>query len=308
MLQLLANFIDIADAGTITRAAVRTGLPKSTLSRSLATLEAQLAVRLVQRTPRALKLTPEGERLYQAASPGVRVLQATLSEAALGSQEPRGRIRLSAPVAFGRTFLSPLVGLFLNMFPRIEVEVILSDRQVNLVEDGFDLAFRIGNLQDSALITRRLATTRRVLAASPSYIAQCGSPTVPHELRGHRIGAVSREMELLQFLHPSSGPTQVNTHSVLVAEPEILADAVREGAILAPLPRFLVETDLASASLIEVLLPWRLAEATLQIVYPSTRGLAPAVRHFIDMSVNALNCNPRWQKSLNLASAKSVSL
>jgi DNA-binding transcriptional LysR family regulator len=189
--QELRGFVAVVDAGSFVGAADRLGLSKAALSRQIAELEARLGVRLLHRTTRRLSLTPEGERFLLRARELLAQLEEAEAEVGAGGREISGRLRINAPVSFGLQRLAPLWGEFLRQYPRVALEISLADRSVDLVEEGFDLAIRIARLESSSLVSRRLASTRMVLCASPGYLRTAEAPRVPADLVAHRVIAYS---------------------------------------------------------------------------------------------------------------------
>lgn len=187
----LAVLVEAASAGSLAAAARRLGIPALTATRRLAALEADVGVRLMQRTTRALSLTPEGEALLpfaQAMLENEAAARASLRPAAAGAS---GLLRITASAAFGRKVVAPVVGAFLRANPQVSVDLLLTDSLVDVVAEGIDLAIRIAILRDSGLIARRLADNRRILCAAPGYLERHGRPTVVADLARHQCLALS---------------------------------------------------------------------------------------------------------------------
>ena len=272
-------FARVAEAGSFTGAARTLGLSKSVVSARVAALEARLGVRLLYRTTRKVSLTPEGAQLHARC---VRMREAADEAAAvLGGvgAEPEGTLRVSAPVGVGLTQLAPVLPLFSRAYPRVRLDVSLSDRAVDLVADGFDVALRIApRLVAPGVVVRRVAIERTVLCASPDYLARRGEPERPLDLLSHdclRHGA-------------SAGPWVVGGERLEVAGPlvsdniAVLRDAALGGLGIAWLPRSMVDQDLREGRLRRVL-P-RTAERVLRLwAVIAHRRLVPAkVRVFVE--------------------------
>lgn len=289
MLDLLASFIDIAEAGSLAKAAERSGVPTSTLSRNLARLEAGLGLRLVQRSTRALRLNDEGRRLYLRTSTLVRQLRDELESTVDASVAPRGLLRLTAPSSFGRVVLAPVIADFMRQYPQVEIEALLQDARVNLIEEGVDLAFRMGALEDSSLIARRVGVIERVLCASPGYLNEHGRPQRPEDLAGHRFLALTRDLQTLELVSAQGEKQSIRLHASLVcAPPDALLPSLRAGVGVAWLPGFHVYALLEQGVLERVLPAWRLPGADLHMVYTSARGMSRALSAFMDFSSRAL--------------------
>lgn len=294
--QELRCLVAVVDAGSFVAAAAQLGLSKAAVSRQLGELEQRLGVRLLQRTTRRLSLTDEGQRFQLRA----RELLAGLdeAEAELSSQAaaPSGSVRVTAPLTFGVLQLGPLWGRFAARFPQVRLDITLADQVVDLVDEGYDLAVRISRLPSSTLVSRRLATTRVVLCASPQYLALHGSPTTVAELAAHRVIAYrySTGGDDWQFAGPT-GAVSVKTRPILQTnngDTCRLAALDHQGIILQP--DFLVGADLQRGDLVELLPAYRSLELGIYAVYPSRKHLPQKVRVLVDFLVEAFR-QPSWQ-------------
>ena len=277
-------FANVVDAGTISGAARNLGQPKSTVSRRIKLLEGELGVRLLQRTTRSLKLTELGAVFYERC----KRVQAEAVEAehsvSAGQERPLGVLRVTGPVETGVTQLGTLVAEYAKMYPEVRVVLDLSNRFVDLIEEGYDLAIRAGQLEDSTLVARRLGSSRLLVCASPRYLEEHGTPTTPRELKKHPLVLYSNGLQKLTFNF--SGP-QGNARIQL--EPQhcannlvVLRDMVKSGYGLTLLPESHTHRDVAEGSLVVVLEDWKLPEDGVYAVYPSPRHLTPKVKSFID--------------------------
>lgn len=296
-LDLLSAFIDIADAGSLAKAAVMTGTPTSTLSRNLARLEELLGRRLVQRSTRALTLSEDGRQLYQRTAAHIRLLQEELELAAHITAAPRGLLRLTAPSSFGRVVLAPLIAEFMTRYPEVDVEALLVDQRINLIEEGIDLAFRMGELADSSLIARSIGVIDRVLCASPGYLEARGRPQAPEDLRQHRFLALTRELQSLSLESATGQRQSVSLRASLVcAPPDALLPSLLAGVGIAWIPGFHVHALLQEGRLERVLPDWRLPPAAIHMVYPSARGAPRKLSVFMDFVSRALADDPRFRQ------------
>lgn len=297
-LDLLANFIDIADAGSLAKASQRTGVPSSTLSRNLARMEAELGQRLIQRSTRALTLSEEGLLLYQRTAPHVQMLREEMDLARHATAEPRGLLRLTAPVSFGREVLAPIIADFMERHPAIEIDALLVDRRINLIDEGVDLAFRMGELADSSMIARAVGTIERVLCASPAYLDNYGRPARPGDLRQHRFLALSRELQSFDMESAEGQKQRLSLHASLVIAPaDALLPPLLAGTGIGWIPGFHVYEHLREGRLERVLPDWRLPPTTIHLLYPSARSVPRKLLAFIDFAVGALANNPNFSRA-----------
>lgn len=276
-------FLAVVDAGSFVAAAERLQLSKAALSRHLAALEERLGVRLLNRTTRRLSLTDEGGLFYGRARDILAATEQAEAEAGRHRLEPRGRLRINAPVSFGILHLAPLWQAFAEACPKVELAIDLNDRLVDLVEEGYDLAVRIADLKSSSLIGRRLATTRMRLCAAPAYLKAQGTPDRPEDLARHRlIGYSNLATRDEWLLHGPGGPVRVATRPVLRSNNGDTCRmlALRGGGILLQ-PSFMLHQDLASGRLIELLPSYRGVEFGVYAVYPSRQQLSPKVGRLV---------------------------
>ena len=311
-----ATFAQVVEAASFSGAARSLGLSKSAVSKQVSRLEAGLGVQLLHRTTRRLSLTEAGAVFYEGCQRMLAEAEAAEQAVTHLAAAPRGHLRLNAPMSFGILHLSPLLPDLLRRCPELTVDLTLNDRLVDLVEEGYDLAIRIGRLPDSSLIARRLAPSRAVLCAAPAYLEAQGAPAQPHDLKQHAgllysyqadgatwrltgrkgtgrkgIGrkGIGREGSVRV---PVAGRFQVNN-----------GDSLRQAALgglgIAQLPTFIVGDDLRAGRLQRVLPDWEIAaEAAVHAVYPATRTLSPEVRVVIDFLAERFGDAPYWDRGL----------
>jgi len=280
-LREMRTFVAVCDANGFAPAARRMGIAASVATRLIASLEQDLGVVLLQRTTRSIKLTDAGARFLERS----RRILADVEEAELAAQEelgsPRGRLTVSAPLLFGRIHIAPVVSQLLEQNPNLQVELSLSDRFVNLVEEGVDVAVRIGHLADSALIARRIGATRRVLVASPNYLATRGTPTEPQHLAMHSLiafHATGPDHEW-RFEHPIRGTIAVPLRPRFSTNSgEAAIEHAMSGGGIAAVFKYQVSSALADGSLVEVLDHLAPPEVPIQALFPTTRLLSIKVR------------------------------
>lgn len=288
-LQQLRSFLAVVRAGSFVGAADATGLSKAAVSRHVAELEAHLGVRLLHRTTRRLALTDDGQRFQARAADLVASLEELEAETLSSGGEAVGRLRINAPVTFGNLHLAPLWPRFLAANPKVALDITLNDRVVDLVDEGFDVAIRISSRLDPQLVSRRLATSRVVLCASPGYLAAHGTPAHPRELAGHAIFAYSYWSggDDWTFEGPDGAATvrvdpRMRTNSGDTCREAALQD---QGIVLQP--DFLVGPDLREGRLIELLPEYRALELGVHAVYATRKHLPMKTRRLIDFLVEA---------------------
>jgi DNA-binding transcriptional LysR family regulator len=269
-------FATVVREGGFTRAAVRTGRTKQTISERIARLEMQLGVRLLERTTRRIRVTDAGASYYERCAAIALQIEEANTNVRRQQATPTGRLRVSAPVLYGRRFLAPVVSDYLCRYPQVRVEVVLADRRVDLIEEGIDLSIRIGDLRDSSLTARKLGEGYIYFVASPAFLRRHGTPT-PRSLRTYRCIGLGR-FETWQ----ASGVRCKIDPVLVVNDHEVGCEAAIAGVGIARLPA-LVCGDAVRDGRLRVLFG---AKAVLlrpvYVVYPSREYLPAAVRLFID--------------------------
>jgi len=295
----LAFFATVVKHGSLAAAAQQLGVTPPAVSKRLAAIERRLGVRLLQRTTRRIGLTPEGETYVVDGARVLAELEA-LERAVTGSRaEPKGLLRISATLGFGRQHVAPLLSTFARRFPEVELQLQLGDRPVNLVEQGFDLQVRLGELPDARLTARLLARNRRVLCASPSYLRRAGEPTTPRELARHACLFIRESEETYGSWHLEQGS---RSESVKVRGPlaandgeSVLGWALDGHGILM---RSLWEAApmLRSGRLRPVLADWQLPPADIYAVFPTRAHLSAKTRALVDWLLDGLaESGATWQ-------------
>ncbi|HEY4926113.1 MAG TPA: LysR family transcriptional regulator [Roseiarcus sp.] len=288
----LSAFVAVADLKGFAAAARKLGLSASAVTRVVAALEDRIGLRLLQRTTRSVSLTDAGARYLERARRILADLEEADGSAQAERSTPTGRLVVSAPLAFGRLHVAPLMCAFLQRYPDIVGELQLSDRTVNLVEDGIDLAVRIGHLPDSTLIMRHLGETRRIVIASPDYLERNGEPRNPGELAGHRIihfaglgGGAS------DWRFSRDGREQriaIAPHYVTNSADAGVWHAARGGG-LAMVLAYQAADELRDGRLKIVLREFEPPPLPIQAVYPAARLLSAKVRAFVDIAAEQAN-------------------
>ncbi len=296
-LSAIESFVKVAELKSFSAAAARLNTSKSVVSRNVSALEAQLGLRLFHRTTRALTLTEAGSGYLDRVSQILLDLQAADEAVSHLQVAPRGRLKISAPMSFGFLHLAPALADFLAQYHELEIDLAMSDRFVDLVEEGFDLAVRIGALSDSRLIAKRIAPIRKVICASPRYLETHGVPKTPQDLRNH------------QCLCNSTLPTGNEWRFILADGKSVTVsvkgrvalnngDALRVAALndlgFIDMPTFIVGEDLRAGTLVSVLDDYAPQTLALHAVYSHARNLSPKVRAFIDFLSSRFGPHPYW--------------
>jgi DNA-binding transcriptional LysR family regulator len=289
----LTTFLAILDTGSLAAASRRLGRSPPAVTRVLSALEDTLNVRLIERTTRHLAPTEAGRRLAGRA----RVLLADLDEALqpeTDTADLRGTLRVSAPQVFGRLHITPTVSAFLAEHPALRVELVLLDQYVDLIEARIDVALRIGTLPDSSLVSRRLGQVRRVLVASPDYLATHGTPEQPSELTHHSIiytrgSSAAPEWRLRIGGHERTLPLMPRFS---VNQVDAALFAARAGQGIARALSYQVADDLDAGRLVRLLVAFETPPLPVQLVTPSVRHMAPHVRRFLEFAVARLGALP----------------
>jgi DNA-binding transcriptional LysR family regulator len=283
-------FTKVVELGSFAKAAERLGLSTSACSRQIADLEAHLDTRLLNRTTRRLSLTEPGRAFHDRCVQLIADLEEAELSARAGRERPRGTLRVTCSVNFGLRYVSPLVGPFLQQHPDVRIDVSLSDRMVDIVEEGFDLAIRIGESRSTSVIARKLGETRLIACAAPAYLKKHGTPKTPEQLGDH-------DCMLYEYMNPRNEwrftGEDGREHKVRVAgsvqanNGDMLADAAAQGLGVCCEPDFIVADYLASGRLKRILPGYAAPVTAIHAVYPSRRHLSAKVRAFVDVLAGA---------------------
>jgi DNA-binding transcriptional LysR family regulator len=289
--QEMRVFAAVVDVGSFVGAADALDMSKAAVSRIVSDLESRLGVRLLHRTTRRLSLTQEGEVFVARCKELLNGVEEAEAEITERSGHATGVLKVSAPFSFGVLRLAPLWGGFLAAHPQIELEVTLSDRFVDLVDEGLDLAIRIARLDSSSLISRKLSSTRMILCASPRYLRTHGKPRHPADLAKHPVLSYSLLVigDTWEFDGPD-GRVSVKVHSRMRTNSGDVCRAValaHQGIVLQP--AFLVGPDLSAGKLVELMPEYRSQDLGIYAVYPSRKHLLPKVRLLIDYLASELD-------------------
>ncbi|WP_028207219.1 LysR family transcriptional regulator [Paraburkholderia nodosa] len=295
----LGVFVAAVEEGSLAAAARRFGLSAAMAGKHVSAIEAELNARLLQRTTRRLSLTDVGHAYYERCKRILEAFDEANREASDSQGTARGVLRVAAPVTFGATHLGGATARYLEDHPHVNVEVLLSDRYVDLIDAGVDVAIRIGRLQDPGLVTRRLAPCRMVVCASPAYLERHGTPRTPDDLRrAQRLAfseAVSADdwtlLDASDRAHVIDGPCRMAANNT-----QMLLGAALAGAGIAYGPTFVFGEHLGRGELVALLPDYRASELAIQAVYPGVRRIPLKVHRFVDYLAGTFGDEPPWDR------------
>ncbi|HAT86466.1 MAG TPA: LysR family transcriptional regulator [Rhizobiales bacterium] len=291
--------IAVAETQGFASAARRLGVSKSAVSKRIAVVEQRLGAQLFHRSTRHISLTEVGARFYEHAIRSYEAAQEAEDCVSALQSKPKGKLKINVPMSFGRLHISPLIADFLKIYPDIEIELIMDDRVVDLIEEGFDLAIRGGTLKDSSLVARKIAPITNILVASPDYIQAYGEPSSVKELMDHNCLQYTYSRDFQEWVFLSNGTTLSfrPNGNFRVNNGEALKETILNGLGIGRLPTFTVGGDLANGRLVQVLADYSMPRQMLYAIYPERRHLPPKVREFIDFLLERLGGDmPPWDQ------------
>ena len=289
-------FVRVVETGAFARAAERIGISKSIVSRRVARLEEQLGARLLTRTAKGAQPTDVGQAYFERASNVLADLDAAREVVAAAVTQVAGPIRLSAPLSFGTQYLGPALAHFARLHPRVELDVSLDDRAVDLIGGGYDLAVRIGKLPDSSLIARRIAPVRAAVLASPAYLEERGRPERPRDLEDHDLlvyGNVRRGSQW-RFRVNGKWEKMEGRTRFRADNGELLREAACAGLGIVLLPTFIASPAIESGALEVLLRDFPLEDTGLHVVMPPGRATTARVRALVDFLAARFGPEPAW--------------
>jgi DNA-binding transcriptional LysR family regulator len=295
-LNSIRAFTKVVQHSSFAAAARDLRLSRSAVSKHVMELEQELGVQLLSRTTRSVTATENGQAYYERCLAILSDLEEADLSATRLQAEVRGLLRINAPMSFGTLHLARAVADFMEKYPDLRIQLLLSDQQVDPVQEGFDITLRIADLPSSSMIARRIAPARRAICASPSYLARHGTPKHPDDLRGHAC---------LTYGHLATGNQWKLTgpdgdHWIAIPwtlctnNAEVLRDAAVQGRGVALLPTFIAGADFQQGRLATILPGYQAPEISIYAIYPETRHLSPKVRVFIDFLVERFGGRPYW--------------
>ncbi len=302
----LQAFVAVVEAGSFTAAAARLNVAKSVVSRRVSALEERLGVQLLRRTTRVLNLTESGSSFYEHSA---RIL-ADLEEAEAAVQqehgELRGTLRVALPLSFGVRHMCKPIAAFVKRHPKVRFDLDLNDRRVDLVEEGVDLALRIGHLEDSSHIARRLFEVRTIVCASPHYLGMHGTPHDPEELKDHDCLVYSNLRDPATWAYRDKDGTKRSVDvepRMSVGSGDFLTNAAAHGLGIVIQPTFIAAEAIRRGSLVPILTDYEWPVTPAYAIYPPTRHLSFRVRAFIDFLAERFAGTPQWDRDCEVPSA-----
>jgi DNA-binding transcriptional LysR family regulator len=296
----MSVFSRVVATGSLSAAARELGLSPAIISRRLAALETRLGVRLLNRTTRSLHLTDEGATYYDTCVRLLSEIEEADTAVSAGRAEPQGALRVALPASFGHLHVAPLVPEFARRFPKVQLALSLSDRNVNLVDEGFDLAVRIADLADSSLAARRLAPNRRVVCASPEYLRKHGAPRAPQDLADHNCLTTNDYAMNWEYRGPDGQPGSVRVSGRYACDNwEVLREWALAGLGIALKSTWDVRRQLEDGSLVSLCPGYTFnTDVAIYAVYPHRRFLPAKTRAFIEFLADSFGPEPYWDKPL----------
>ena len=296
----IAAFARVVDSGSFSAAARHLQISKSAVSAHVQRLEERLGVRLLNRTTRQISLTEAGAAYYRHCARILSEADAAEQAASALQREPRGTLHITAPDSFGWMHVAPAIPSFLERYPDLSVDIALSPRHVNLVEEGLDLAIRIGVLEDSPLVVRKLAPSRLILCAAPAYLRDHGTPREPGELARHNCLCISLAPWGDDWrLVGSGGERRIAVRgSFRSNNAEMLRAAALDGIGIALLPSWAAAEPLRTGALRRLLRAWELPVSTIYAVYPGNRLMSAKVRAFVEHLARRFGRVPYWDRGI----------
>ena len=296
--QEMEVFSKVVAAGSLSAAARELGLSPALISRRLAGLEARLGVRLINRTTRSLRLTDEGAGYYDTCTRVLAEIEEADAAVSAGRVEPQGALKVAMPASFGHQHLAPLIPEFASRYPQVRLALSLSDRNVNVIDEGFDLAIRIAHLEDSSLAARRLAPNRRVVCASPAYLERHGTPRTPQDLAQHNCLTANDFVMSWDYKEPDGRPGSVRVSGRYACDNwEVLREWALAGMGVALKSTWDVHRHLEDGSLVCVCPGYTFgSDVAIYAVYPHRRFLPAKTRVFIEFLAASFGPEPYWDQ------------
>lgn len=285
----ISIFIKVVQVGSFSQAAKQLGIPNSTVSFKVSSLEKRLGTTLITRTTRRLNVTPAGLAYFKKVLQGLEVIKAGEDEIAFLQGEPQGLLRITAPVELGSSVLPPVVSDYIKKYPKVTVEVILTDRTVELLAENIDLALRAGELKDSTLIGKKLGGTFFVPMASPKYLKKYGDPKHPRDLKDHRCLHFTPIGSEVWKLTSSKGALNIPVPGkVLINDFNMLRALTLDGVGIALLPHYFCHQETVAGKLVPILQGWQTAVVPVHFVYPGQKYVSSKLSSFIQLATEPI--------------------
>lgn len=292
----LKTVIAVVETGSFTSASERLMISKALVSKYVGEVEEKLGVRLFNRTTRRLALTDAGKTYYERALPLVEEYEELLDSVTGEQSTPKGNLKISVPVTFGEMQLSPIISKFLKAYPDIQINIQLTDRRIDMLEEGVDVVIRIGGVDDSNMVARQINTYPLVLCASPDYLKEHGYPKKPSDITNHAciIDSNFRIGKQWPLVSPDGTVEIIEVTSKIAANsPRAVMEIAKSGGGIALIPGFIVKDTIAEGLLLEVLSGYSTLEFGLFAIFPHRRYLSKKIRCFIDFLIDEFSSNPK---------------
>lgn len=283
-------YVAVVDGGSFAAAADKLDISRAMASKQIQKLEEHLATRLLNRTTRRLSLTETGREFYERSTQIMDDVEEAEQIAGQMTRRPQGVLRVTIPLSYGQHRLAAIIGAYTQVYPQVQLDISLSDRKADLIEDGFDLAIRIGALPQSDLIARKIGGVRSIVCAAPAYLTRHGAPQTPTDLAHHAcLGYTLSGTGTAWRLEGPGGPLTIPISGPIRADNgDIIRLAALGGTGILFQPHFIVDDDIREGRLMQVLPEWQSAELGVYAVYPSRKHLSAKVRTFVDFLAAAL--------------------
>lgn len=303
----LPIFVALVEAGSFSKAGEQLNTSKSAVSKRISQLESDLGVRLFNRTTRSLTLTEAGEEYYDYASQAISLAKEAEYAVSRLQAKPKGKLKISVPMTFGRLYVSNLIPTFLALYPDIQIEMVMDDKRQDFIKQGFDIGIRIGQLEDSSLVAKKIALCRSVICASEAYLAKHGTPQKPHDLNDHNCLYYSYFRAGQDWLFHKKADKKENAFikvtpkgNYRVNNSDALHDAAIAGLGIVNMPTFIVGPDLVRNKLTQILTHYPQPIHGIYAIFPERKHLAAKVRVFIDFLQQEIGGDtPIWDQGLS---------
>lgn len=298
-LELIRTYLAVVDSDSFTRAGRKLGKSKALVSKHVSELEARLGARLLNRTTRSIGITEIGRAYYDRAQQILADFDGLEEEIRSQADSPRGTLKLTAPQTLGELAIMELTTAYRRRYPAVSIDILLADRVVDLIAEGFDIALRVATLTDGSLIARKLCDARLLLCAAPAYLKRVGTPKSPHELAGHQciVDTNIRWRDIWKFERNGRPVTVKIQSTVSVNSAMAVRDALVSGSGIGFCPEFAVSRDIAEGRLTTLFDEYAMPPYGVYLVYPHRNHLSAKVRSFIDFTVDWFTPQPPWLRS-----------
>jgi DNA-binding transcriptional LysR family regulator len=305
----LPIFVALVEAGSFSKAGEQLNSSKSAVSKRISQLEDELGVRLFNRTTRSLTLTQAGEEYYDYASRALALAKEAEYAVSRLQEKPKGKLKISVPMTFGRLYIARLIPSFMSLYPDIQIEMIMDDKRQDFIKQGFDIGIRIGQLEDSSLVAKKIANCRSFICASTTYLEQHGRPEKPDDLRHHNCLYYSYFRAGQDWLFHKPGDKKTDHNAALIKVPakgnyrvnnsDALHYAALEGLGIVNMPTFIVGPDILANKLEAILTDYPQPIHGIYAIFPERKHLAAKVRVFIDFLQAKIGSDiPIWDQGL----------